>query len=65
MSASDFWGTLKACCPSCKAGDVRYFFFDSDCRGNPPSAGVKCQSCPYELDHIPDWARDLIHTSRR
>lgn len=64
MSALDTWGTLEAACPSCKAGDVEYFYFDSDCRGNSASAGATCKSCSWKTEGIPEWIREWVKAGK-
>jgi hypothetical protein len=47
MSSS--WGDYKTPCPNC-GGIVEYWFFDSDCRGNEASGGIKCKACKRDFE---------------
>lgn len=49
MSISDRWGTDEASCPICKTGDIDWYFFAADCRGNPSSDGARCLSCQFHV----------------
>ena len=44
MSKLDRWGSHETPCPDC-GGEVEYWYFDCDCRGNPPSSGIACKKC--------------------
>ena len=67
MSVSDRWGTYKTPCPNC-GGEVEYWFFGGDCRGNGPSGGIACKGkCKREFT-VPEWgaiARDEMRERRR
>jgi len=56
MSASDKWGTQKKACPDCK-GDVEWFHFAPDCRGNDISNGANCLGCKKTWDRIPKFVK--------
>jgi len=63
MSALDAWGTIESSCPSC-GGNVEYFYFSSDCRGNPSSQGFECKSCKDKGDTIPPWVREHVRSGK-
>ena len=42
MSACDERSIYKTPCPDC-GGEVEYWYFDGDCRGNPSSSGINCK----------------------
>lgn len=48
MSISDKWEDYETPCPEC-GGVVHYWYFDCDCRGNPPSSGIQCKKCGKEF----------------
>jgi len=52
MSALDDKGVLKNGCPECKA-DLKWWYFSSDCRGNPSISGCECKKCNYKSDELP------------
>ncbi|MFY9457668.1 MAG: hypothetical protein WAP23_01940 [Candidatus Spechtbacterales bacterium] len=41
-------GTYTTPCPNCD-GEVGYFWYDSDCRGNPAGGGIQCKKCKREF----------------
>lgn len=51
MPIGDCWGTWEGACPWC-GGDISYWAFGADCRGNPPSGGVQCKApnCGFVMD---------------
>ena len=51
MSINDCNGREDKACPKCN-GPVEWWFFDSDCRGNPPSKGARCLLCNSKLNFI-------------
>lgn len=55
MSASDRWGGYKTPCPNC-GGTVEYWYFGSDCRGNPGSSGIQCMECKRNFTYE-EWCK--------
>ena len=46
-------GAYKTPCPNCE-GEVKYFWYDSDCRGNPGGGGIQCKQCEREFT-VKEW----------
>lgn len=55
MSALDRSGTYKTPCPKCN-GKVSYFFYDGDCRYNPPTYDIHCKKCGKKFT-VAEWQK--------
>ena len=60
MAIEDVSGIWKGACPWC-GSDVSYWYYGSDCRGNPPSGGAICEKrCGFLLKECPRNVEEIL-----